>query len=133
MIAGSNWFNAMKAGRLLRLVDAMINLSLGVLLIIFPRSLVAAIGIPAAAPAFYPSILGAVLFGIGIALLIDRKNGVGLGLGGAICINLCAGTVLGIWLVFGNLQLPFRGFVLLWGLVAILVGISMLEILAQRW
>ena len=122
----------MKAGSFLLLIDAMINLALGVLLVFFPSSLVAALGVPTAEPAFYPSILGAVLFGIGIALLIGRSNGSGLGLVGAVSINLCGGIVLGLWLVLGNLQLPFRGFALLWGLVAILVGISVIEILAPH-
>jgi hypothetical protein len=122
----------MKARRFLLLIDAIINLVLGVILVFFSSSLVAALGVPAAEPAFYPSILGAVLFGIGIALLIGRSNGSGLGLVGAVSINLCGGIVLGLWLVLGNLQLPFRGFALLWGLVAILVGISVIEILAPH-
>ena len=53
-------------------VDAIVNLVLGSLLIVFPTGLVSLLGVPAAEPAFYPSILGAVLFGIGIALLIER-------------------------------------------------------------
>ncbi|MCP4203153.1 MAG: hypothetical protein GY769_14620 [bacterium] len=55
--------------------DAAINLVLGALLLAFPASVVSALGIPAAEVAFYPSILGAVLFGIGIALLIERARG----------------------------------------------------------
>jgi hypothetical protein len=49
-------------------------------------------------PYFYPNALGGVLSGIGIALLIEafrEPNGlVGLGLGGAIAINLCDGFTL---------------------------------------
>ena len=55
-------------------VDAAINVILGVLLIAFPRPLVDALGVPPSQSAFYPSILGAVLLGIGIALVI--QNGV---------------------------------------------------------
>ena len=73
---------------LLLLVDAIINLLLGVLLLFFPARLVEAIGIPATEQSFYPSILGAVLFGIGVALLIQRRNDRGLGLTGAVAINL---------------------------------------------
>ena len=56
----------------------------------------------------------------------------GLGLGGAICINLCGGIVLALWLIAGDLSLPLRGLVLLWGLVVILVGISIFEFFSQR-
>ena len=122
----------MKSGRFILLIDAIINLALGVLLIFFPSFLVAALGVPKSECAFYPSILGAVLFGIGIALLVERSSGGGLGLAGAVSINLCGGIVLGLWLVLGDLQLPFRGFALLWGLVVILVGVSAFEILTPR-
>lgn len=121
----------MKLERILLLIDAAINLVLGAGLIISPRGVVAALGAPVAAAAFYPSILGAVFFGIGIALLIGRARG-GLGLAGAVAINLCGGSILGLWLVFGDLWLPGRGLVFLWGLVAVLLGISALELLASR-
>ena len=121
----------MKLERFLLLTDAIINLALGVLLLFFPSYLVPAMGIPTEQPAFYPSILGAVLVGISLALLIERSGG-GLGLRGAVSINFCGGIVLGLWLLLGDLQLPFRGFALLWGLVVILVGISTFEILAPR-
>lgn len=112
--------------------DAVINLALGALLLVFPTGLVSALGIPAAEPAFYPSILGAVLFGIGIALVVERVRGAsGLGLAGAISINLCGGLVLAGWLVFGALALPLRGRLLLWALVVVLVGISSLELVAS--
>ena len=116
-------------------MDAIINLLLGVLLMVFPTNLVAFLGIPAAQNAFYPSILGAVLFGIGIALLLERyrhlSHIIGLGLGGAISINLMGGVVLAVWLVTGNLSMSLRGYVLLWLLVLILLGISACELLIQ--
>ena len=116
-------------------VDGAINVVLGVLLIVFPEVLVTALGVPAASPAFYPSVLGGVLLGIGIALLIERARppleGVGLGLAGAVAINLCAGLVLAGWLVAGDLRLPVRGLVFLWSLVLVLVGLSGAEVLNQ--
>jgi hypothetical protein len=115
--------------------DAAINLILGILLMAFPEGLVRALGLPTADPSFYPKILGGVLFGIGLALLIEcyRKSNrfVGLGLGGAIAINLCAGFVLAVWLLTGNLSLPLRGQIFLWFLVLLLAGISLLEGLTQ--
>ena len=111
--------------------DAAINIFLGILLLAFPSGLVKALGIPMADPSFYPTILGAVLLGIGLALLLEcyRKTNrfVGLGLGGAIAINLCGGFVLAAWLLSDKLILPLRGQILLWSLVLLLAGISLLE------
>jgi len=115
-------------------IDAIINLLLGVLLIAFSDRLVGLLGVPPADHGFYPNILGGVLFGIGIALIMERGNstgtGLGLGLGGAIAINLCGGLVLAGWLVFGDLTLPARGLFFLWFLVVLLIGISSVELAA---
>jgi hypothetical protein len=119
--------------RILLTIDACVDLVLGVLLMAFPATVVEALGVPTATPAFYPSLLGAVLLGIGIALWLER-SGVhsGLGLDGAVAINMCGGIVLAIWLLAGDLGLPLRGQVLLWGLVVVLVGLSGLELTVRR-
>lgn len=120
---------------LLRL-DGVINLVLGLLLMWFPDNLVDALGVPSTVDRFYPTLLGAVLLGIGIALLLEayRLPGgvVGLGLGGAIVINLTAASVLTFWLIWGDLDIPTRGRVLLGILSAGLVTISIFE-LWVRW
>ena len=114
------------------LADAAINLILGILLLIFSRTIINILGLPEAVIYFYPNILGGVLFGIGIALLIEcyRSSGglIGLGLGGAIAINLCGGIVLATWLIFGDLNIPLRGQLLLWALVFILVVLNAFEL-----
>ena len=119
----------------LLILDALLNLALGLLLIIFPPALVEWLGIPEATISFYPSLLGAVLFGIGIALLIERYGAArgirGLGLAGAITINLCGAIILAGWLVFGRMSLPTRGYVFLWVIVGVLVAISLFEILVD--
>ncbi len=124
----------MKGTSLLK-ADAAINIILGILLMAFPAGLLKALGIPLADPAFYPSILGGVLFGIGLALLIEcyRKSGRfnGLGLAGAIAINLCGGFVLAAWLLSDKLTLPWRGQILLWFLVLLLFGLGLIEGLAH--
>jgi hypothetical protein len=113
------------------MVDAIINYALGILCILYPF-VAETIGVPIVENSFYPTILGAVLIGIGIALTIEccRKQGgmVGLGLGGAVAINLSGGLVLILWLIFGDLNIPFRGHFFLWSLAIILVGISLIEI-----
>ena len=115
--------------------DAAINLILGILLMAFPAKLVKVLGIPMADLSFYPAILGGVLFGIGLALLVEcyrRTNRfIGLGLAGAVLINLCGGFVLAFWLLWGQLNLPVRGLIFLWTLVVLLIGLSLLEGLAH--
>ncbi len=120
-----------KSRRRVLLLDGLINLLLGVALLSF-ETVRGWLGIPGSDTAFYPMILGGVLFGIGIALVWEcvRRDAqpLGLGLGGAIAINLCGGLVLTGWLVFGDLALPLRGQVILWGLAAMLVLISLVEL-----
>jgi len=117
-------------------IDAAINLLLGILLLAYSRPIVDFLGVPFTEVGFYPTLLGAVLFGIGIALLIEARRKpyglVGLGLGGAVAINLSGGLVLLIWLISGVLNLPLRGRVFLWSLTVLLVGISLAELLVHR-
>ena len=116
-------------------IDAVVNFVLGILLLLlvpFP-GLNQFLGVPIVEVAFYPSIMGGVFVGIGLSLLIEVRRRaqddlVGLGLGGAVAINLCGGSVLMGWLVFGGLDLPVRGLVFLWILAVLLVGISILEL-----
>ncbi len=90
-------------------IDGIINLVLGVMLMVFPSGLIQALGIPGGESAFYANILGGVLFGVGVALVIESfrppLSVVGLGLGGAVSINLGGGVVLGLWLASGRLSL----------------------------
>jgi hypothetical protein len=127
-------FLALNASTLL-LADAIINLGLGALLIAFPSRLVHLLGVPDAPSKFYPNLLGAVLLGIGIALLIERYKPragmIGLGLSGAIAINLCGGLVLALWLILGELSIPTRGYLVLGLLALLLVGISVFELRTQ--
>ena len=91
-------------------VDAVVNALLGLVLLIFPPTLVEWLGLPLPNSAFYVRILGAVILGIGVALAIEfrREPGsswVGLGMGGAVAINLCGGGTLLAYLAFGDLSL----------------------------
>ena len=126
----------MKHNRIL-IADAGINLLLGLLLLIFPTPVVRSLGVPAPQPPFYASLLGAIFVGIAIALLIEARRVyptglVGLGLGGAVAINLCGGLALAAWLLSGQLMLTTFGQGLLWALVVILVGISSGELIAYQ-
>jgi hypothetical protein len=122
----------MRNQRALLAIDGLVNLLLGVVLLLFPAPLVSLLGLPDSELAFYPSILGAVLVGIAVALFLQvgGQGGLasGLGLGGAVAINVCAGLVLASWLLFGGLSLPLRGAVILWIIVLVLVGLSSAEL-----
>ncbi len=122
-------------------IDAIINFILGILLLFFSKGIIHFLGVPDTDQYFYPTILGAVLFGIAIALLIEhyRKKGnsnkvglTGLGLGGAVSINLCGGVVLALWLIYGKLNIPLHGQIFLWLLVFILIIVSSFELLIYQ-
>lgn len=127
-------------GKKLLILDAIINFVLGVLLLLsiaYADQLTNFLGVPEIDQAFYPSILGSIFVGLGVSLVIESKRTkdehmVGLGLAGAITINLCGGIVLIGWLIFGNLELPVRGNLFLWSISLLLVGISSIEVIAQR-
>jgi hypothetical protein len=118
------------------LVDAAVNLILGVLLVTFPSSIVGLLGVPQTDATFYPSILGAVLLGIAVALVVEyvrtSPGAVGLGLVGAVSINLIAAIFLAGWLLSAKLAIPLRGQIFLWVLAAGLVVISIAELLLTR-
>ena len=121
----------------LLLIDGIANLALGVLLLLFPLGTAEIFGVPLPESNFYPTILGGVIFGIGVALLIERygfEKGIrGLGLGGAIAINICGSLVLLGWLIFAPPAIPLRGSIILWGIGILVLGIGLVELAAKTW
>jgi hypothetical protein len=123
--------------RVLLAVDAVVNLVLGAIMLCFPAGLVGALGLPPTNTYFYASLLGAVIFGIGVALVAElygaRRGVRGLGLGGAIVINLCGGGALAAWLLFIRPQIPIRGSVVLWSVATLVLGIGLTELVTRSW
>ena len=123
--------------KILLTIDGIVHILLGILLLLFPFGIAEYLGVPKSNSSFYPTILGGVILGIGIALLFERygygKNFRGLGLGGAIIINIVGSTVLLLWLIFANLQIPFRGYIILWfiGIGVFVIGIA--ELIGKSW
>ncbi|MFC1543310.1 hypothetical protein ACFL4K_02080 [Candidatus Neomarinimicrobiota bacterium] len=113
-------------------VDAVVNLLLGLPLMILPAGTAHFLGIPVPQQTFYASLLGAVLTGIGVALLIERFREKirirGLGLGGAIAINIFGAVALIIWLLLGSLDLQLRGYIFLWVVAVIVLVICLVEL-----
>ena len=118
------------------LTDAGLNFILAVLLLCFSPELADFLGVPSVQNNFYPNILGAVFLGITIALVIeayrDTTDGrkTGLGLAGAVSINICGGIVLLYWLLLGNMELPLKGKIFLWTLDLLLLLVSTMEVIS---
>ncbi len=121
----------------LLLLDGAVNLVLGVVLLLFPAGMVGLLGLPPTSTNFYPSILGAVLAGIGVALLVERFGGDkgvrGLGLGGAIAINLCGAGALVVWLLVEPFDIPVRGCIVLWTVATLVLVIAGIELFTRSW
>ena len=113
--------------KILLIVDGVVNTLLGLVLLTFPFGSGEILGLPKSENNFYPMILGAVLLGIGIALFIEvkyfYKGKRGLGLDGAIVINMVAGVALILILIFGQPNVSTTGLIILW-----IVGLSVLII-----
>ncbi len=116
--------------RPLLLADALINLVLGGLLVAYPQRLVVMLGLPEVRSTFYPNVLGGVLFGIGIALFITSRGGrQGLGLDGAIAINLCGAGVVLIRLTAAPQDFSAAGRITLWVVALLVSGIGSVELI----
>ena len=118
-------------------IDCLVNLALGILLLLFAIGIIDLLDLPKTDTHFYPSILGAVILGIGWALLLEltgqARHVRGLGLGGAILINLSGSLALILWLAFGELAIPLRGRIILWTVGVIVFLIGMAELLTKSW
>ena len=123
--------------KILLLTDGAVNLLLGILLLLYPFGIARFFGVPQPDSNFYPTLLGAVIFGIGIALVIDaygKPHGIhGLGIAGAIAINFCGGGVLALWLIFNPFHLPVRGYITLWTIALLVLVLGCVELLGKSW
>lgn len=126
-----------KHAKILLTIDAIVNLLLGLVLLLFPLGIADAFGAPEAGHGFYATLLGAVLFGIGLALLLERygheRGFRGLALGGAIIINIFTSGVLLLWLLFTDLDLPLRGSIVLGCIGVAVFGLGTIELIAKLW
>lgn len=123
--------------RNLLIIDGIINIILGLLLLLFPFGIANMLGVPRTAVNFYPSLLGAIIFAIGVALFMEvygeNLHIRGLGLGGAIVINLIGAGVLTVWLLVFDFDLPLRGFIILWSIAVIVLLVGFIELTTKSW
>jgi len=118
-------------------IDGIANIILGLLLLLFPFGLDELLGLPQSSINFYTTILGAVILGIGIALLVERfgfnQNIRGLGIAGAIIINYCGGLTLLVWLLFFPLDITLHGYIILWVVAIVVLFIGVAETITKSW
>lgn len=116
-------------------IDAIVNLVLGISLLFFPRFVFEALGIRLMDGFLFPGILGGVLTGIGVALIVERyrdRLGIrGLGLGGAISINLFGAGALAFWLAHASLEIPASAYEIFWVIIVVVFGIAVAELFSQ--
>jgi hypothetical protein len=102
----------------------------GLALLVMPKAVTRVLGLPPFGSPFWPRALGSVLLGAAIAILLGawlaRSNG--LGLAGAATINVAAAVLIISELTVGAPGLARRGRWFLWLLVAVLLGVSLVEI-----
>ncbi|MFM9939574.1 MAG: ABC transporter permease [Hyphomicrobiaceae bacterium] len=111
-------------------IEVIVKLAGGLLLLLAPRLLARALGLPPAESPFWPRLLGGVLIGIAAAAFVEvkLKTGSGLGLGGAIAINLAGVACLGALLILGQGGPLRRGRAVLWLVAGVFATLALVEI-----
>lgn len=125
-----------KEDKILLLIDGIVNLAVGLVLLCYPLGIGDYLELPKSDNNFYPVILGALILSIGIALFVERKyceKGIrGLGIEGAIIINIITSSALIIFLIFGRLNLSIVGSIILWFVGILVFTIGVVEFFRYR-
>jgi hypothetical protein len=122
-----------RSHRILLAVDGTVDLLLGLALIIAPSGITKFLQLPDAGAYLYTTVLGGVLVGIGLALLLSLKSSAGLGLAGALVINICGASAAAGWLVFSAGELSPVGEVVLWSAIGAVFVVALAELVARPW
>ena len=111
-------------------IDALFRLTLGGLLLFFPATTIAALGLPKAGGAFWPRMLAMLLLGLAGASVLQGfvPAAQGLGLGGAFVLNVATALAVLTALAVGRLEIPGRGRLTLWVSFLLLVLLSLVEL-----
>jgi hypothetical protein len=110
-------------------LEMLLKLVAGLLLTLAPLTTLRILGLPRPDTGFWPRVCGALLLGMAGALFLEgTSRGHGLGLAGAIVINLCGAAVLAAQLVLEAGPASRRGRITVWLAVCLLVIVSVVEI-----
>lgn len=121
----------MNRSQLLR-IDGLLNLLFGAVLLLGPLGSLRWLGFPEARSYFYSSVLGGVLAGVGVALLLSVRRLSGLGLAGAVAINVGGALAVAGWLVAVPDQGSPVGRALLWIVALGVLSVAVVEVLTLR-
>jgi hypothetical protein len=113
-----------------------LKLAGGLTLALVPVTASRVFGLPISGSAFWPRLLGAVLVGLALATVLQGDtllkgaftHGRGLGLAGAIAVNLTSAAMLAAQLVMARAAATKRGNAALWALVLLLTALSLFEL-----
>lgn len=111
-------------------LETLLKLAGGAVLVLFPLTTIKLLGLPPAATAFWPRLLGAVLIGISAATFIEGawEGSRGLGMAGLVVVNLLGAAVIALAAMFGGGAQTRRGTAALWALVVLLLLLALIEI-----
>lgn len=111
-------------------IETLVKLAGGLVLSLAPLTAIRVLGLSRTDSSFWPRLLGALLIGLaGAAFLEGRYPGShGLGVGGAVIVNLAGAAMLATLLALKVAAPSTRGRMVLWTLVALLLILSLLEI-----
>jgi hypothetical protein len=111
-------------------LEIILKGSVGVALLVAPRTLSRLLGTAPAASPVWARLLGSVLAGMAVAVVLGiwLKRPDGLGLAGLAAINLTVVVVIAAQLSSGGYGLARRGRALLWLAAAALSLLSLVEI-----
>lgn len=111
-------------------LETLLKLAGGMVLVLAPLTTIKMLGLPQAASAFWPRLLGAVLIGIAAAAFIEGAwdGSRGLGLAGLILINILGAATIALTALLGGGAQTRRGAMTLWSLVVLLLVLVLFEI-----
>lgn len=111
-------------------IEFLTKVAVGIPLLLTPRVLAHVLGLPPAESPFWPRLIGGLLIGLAMAALIEVrfKSSMGLGLAGAVAMNVATAATIGSLLIMGQGGPTRRGHFTLWLVAAVLMIQALVEI-----
>ncbi len=110
-------------------IETLLNFFGGLPLIVAPLATIRLLGLPPTPTGFWPRLLGTLLLGISLAMFLEGSvsGSRGLGLAGALIINVSAVSMMVAMLLLEAGPPSARGRALMWALIVLLLWLSALE------